>query len=121
MKKVMVRAWTIARQGQEKFGGKVKEYFAQALAMAWAEYKSTAKQLAAIEKKGLKIYNNYIQTLIERGATLVSEEGTDVVLSIPQKGHRKNLSVSFEMNDLDAFAKTVIGKKVQYFNLGSAV
>ncbi|WP_077297467.1 hypothetical protein [Virgibacillus pantothenticus] len=37
MKKVMVRAWEIARQGQAKFGGKVKEYFAQALKMAWAE------------------------------------------------------------------------------------
>lgn len=37
MKKVMVRAWEIARQGQDKFGGKVKEYFAQALKIAWAE------------------------------------------------------------------------------------
>jgi len=37
MKKIMVRAWEIARQGQAKFGGKVKEYLAQALKMAWAE------------------------------------------------------------------------------------
>lgn len=39
MKKVMVRAWEIARKAVVKFGGKVKEYFAQALAMAWKEVK----------------------------------------------------------------------------------
>ncbi|WP_203363102.1 hypothetical protein [Bacillus sp. REN10] len=44
MKNVMVRAWEIARQGVVKFGGKVKEYFAQALTMAWAEAKNTAKK-----------------------------------------------------------------------------
>lgn len=40
MKKVMVRAWEIARKAVVKFGGKVKEYFAQALAMAWREAKA---------------------------------------------------------------------------------
>lgn len=40
MKNVMVRAWEIAKEGQVKFGGKVSEYFAQALAMAWAEVKA---------------------------------------------------------------------------------
>ena len=36
---VMKRAWEIARQGAEKFGGNAKEYFAEALRMAWAEVK----------------------------------------------------------------------------------
>ncbi|MGC4375943.1 hypothetical protein WD019_03225 [Fictibacillus sp. Mic-4] len=36
---VMKRAWEIARKGVERFGGKVKEYFAEALRMAWAEVK----------------------------------------------------------------------------------
>ncbi|MEB6549050.1 hypothetical protein MXL46_08070 [Heyndrickxia sporothermodurans] len=44
MKKVMVRAWEIAKEGVKKFGGKVKEYFAQALAMAWAEVKNAAQK-----------------------------------------------------------------------------
>lgn len=39
MKNVMVRAWEIAKEAVAKFGGKVKEYFAQALAMAWKEVK----------------------------------------------------------------------------------
>jgi hypothetical protein len=40
MKKVMVRAWEIAREGVQKFGGKVKEYFAVALKLAWKEFKA---------------------------------------------------------------------------------
>jgi hypothetical protein len=40
MKNVMVRAWEIAKDGQSKFGGSVKEYFAMALKMAWAEVKA---------------------------------------------------------------------------------
>ncbi|PFJ09068.1 hypothetical protein COD67_15195 [Bacillus cereus] len=32
---VMKKAWEIARKGQRQFGGKVKEYFSQALKMAW--------------------------------------------------------------------------------------
>ena len=35
MQNVMRKAWEIAREGQKKFGGKVKEYFAEALRMAW--------------------------------------------------------------------------------------
>lgn len=42
-KQVMVRAWEIARKGQKKFGGKVKEYFAEALKIAWVEVKAPKK------------------------------------------------------------------------------
>src|SRR5690606_12814867 len=38
-KEIMKRAWEIARQGQEKFGGKAIEYIAEALRMAWKEAK----------------------------------------------------------------------------------
>lgn len=37
---VMKRAWEIAREGQNRFGGKVSEYFAVSLKMAWAEAKA---------------------------------------------------------------------------------
>lgn len=39
---VMTRAWEIARFGQKRFGGSVKEYFAQALVIAWAQAKAPA-------------------------------------------------------------------------------
>ncbi|WP_201280788.1 hypothetical protein [Paenibacillus lutrae] len=49
MKNVMVRAWEIAKSAVVKFGGKVKEYFSQALTMAWKETK--APKYAEVELK----------------------------------------------------------------------
>ncbi|MGE7225798.1 hypothetical protein ACQKLN_31310 [Paenibacillus glucanolyticus] len=43
----MSKAWEIAREGQVKFGGKVKEYFVEALKLAWAIIK---KGVEAVEK-----------------------------------------------------------------------
>ncbi|GIO36185.1 hypothetical protein J41TS12_10460 [Paenibacillus antibioticophila] len=40
MKNVMVRAWEIAKAAVKRFGGNVRDFFAQALAMAWAEVKA---------------------------------------------------------------------------------
>lgn len=36
---IMKRAWQIAREGQKKFGGKVREYISESMKMAWAEAK----------------------------------------------------------------------------------
>lgn len=50
-KEIMSNAWKIAREGQKEFGGKVSEYFAQALKMAWAQAKNSI-DIEALEKKG---------------------------------------------------------------------
>lgn len=50
-KEIMIKAWKIAREGQKAFGGKVREYFAQALKMAWAQAKNEI-DVEALEKKG---------------------------------------------------------------------
>lgn len=50
-KEIMVNAWKIAREGQKAFGGKVREYFAEALKMAWAQAKN-GLDIEALEKKG---------------------------------------------------------------------
>lgn len=66
---VMQRAWKIAKQGVEKFGGKVKEYFAQALCMAWVEIKKGADKMVELQgsEKQVKwandIRNNAVTTL----------------------------------------------------------
>lgn len=55
MKNVMVRAWEIAKAAVVKFGGKVREYFAAALKMAWAEAKapkSVLIELSVNNRKG---------------------------------------------------------------------
>jgi hypothetical protein len=43
MQNVMRKAWEIARAAQKKFGGKVREYFAEALRMAWRIVKGMEK------------------------------------------------------------------------------
>ena len=50
MKEVMMRAWEIAREGQKKFGGKVSEYIAIALKIAWKEAKDG--EMEKIKLKG---------------------------------------------------------------------
>lgn len=50
-KKLMKEAWNIAKEGQKVFGGKVSEYFAEALKMAWAQTKNTIS-VESLEKKG---------------------------------------------------------------------
>ena len=36
LKNIMTAAWTMAREGQAKFGGSVRQYLAAALKSAWA-------------------------------------------------------------------------------------
>lgn len=50
----MQKAWEIAREGARKFGGKVSEYFAEALRMAWA-----------IVKNGMEKYVKQVKGTIE--------------------------------------------------------
>ncbi|WP_203363104.1 hypothetical protein [Bacillus sp. REN10] len=47
---VMTRAWEIAKAAVVKFGGKVKEYFAESLKLAWKEVKNAVANL--VELKG---------------------------------------------------------------------
>lgn len=73
---VMVRAWEIAKGAVLRFGGKAKEYFAQALTMAWAETKEAAADFGIItqvrdkvilvavdEIEGLEVYSGYGATI----------------------------------------------------------
>lgn len=59
MKNVMTRAWEIAKEGQRKFGGKVKEYFAQALRIAWAEIKKGVRKMESVMLKTLTGSRNH--------------------------------------------------------------
>lgn len=74
-KQIMKRAWEIAKEGQKKFGGKVKEYFAIALKLAWKEVKSamekaqlkgTPKQVAWAEAIRENVIT-YIETCFDKG------------------------------------------------------
>lgn len=55
MKQVMKRAWEIAKTGVNKFGGKVREYFAASLSIAWKEIKTMSNVIATFEKLDGKV------------------------------------------------------------------
>lgn len=68
---VMKKAWEIAREGHKKFGGKVKEYFAAALCMAWSIVKKGEVKMVELtgSEKQVKwandiraIYMEYVET-----------------------------------------------------------
>lgn len=50
MQNVMTQAWAIAREGQAKFGGSVREYFAEALRMAWRIAKNRMEKFRDVKK-----------------------------------------------------------------------
>lgn len=58
MKKVMMRAWEIAKQAAKKFGGRAIEYIAMALKEAWKEIKNMVMDIAdrieELEAKGFR-------------------------------------------------------------------
>lgn len=89
MKNVMSRAWTIARQGKNKFGGETKEYFAVALKMAWKEVKTQAN----LFQKAKDLYEGYIQNILNKGGKLVSKNGTDYVIENMGKNHTVTLLI----------------------------
>jgi Streptococcus thermophilus bacteriophage Gp111 protein len=68
-KGVMKNAWKIARNGAAKFGGNAKEYFAEALKMAWAiakkGYVFTLKNHTAKEWKNYGKHRLYINGEME--------------------------------------------------------
>lgn len=45
MKKIMTRAWEIAKEAAKKFGGRAIEYIAMALRDAWKEIRKMAKDI----------------------------------------------------------------------------
>jgi len=60
-KQIMKRAWELAKNGVEKFGDKVREYFAIALSIAWKEVKTMTTKLIGTPKQ-----NKWAKDIIER-------------------------------------------------------
>jgi hypothetical protein len=93
MKNVMKRAWEIARQGVKKFGGKVKEYFAEALRIAWKEFKKGVKKMGKTETiramyKDAKeltkdFFKNYVTNMQNKGVKVENITADSVNMVAP--------------------------------------
>ena len=75
-KKVMQRAWQLARQGVKQFGGKSKEYFSESLRMAWQEAKKTYTVETHEAEKVLEVIKYG-----ESGVKLVEAEPCEKIVS----------------------------------------
>jgi predicted metal-dependent phosphoesterase TrpH len=86
MKNVMKRAWEIAKEGVKKFGGKVKEYFATALKLAWKE----AKRIAANEVGAIQLTGSEKQIKWAEDIRKVVIENIDSVFAVLDKSFEEN-------------------------------
>ncbi|WP_019156821.1 hypothetical protein [Robertmurraya massiliosenegalensis] len=114
MKNVMTRAWEIAKEGVKKFGGKVKEYFAQALVMAWAEMKKGADKVkthfdAVKEAKEFskKNFDGYVAQMNKKGVkttyrtsesiSMIAPNGLEAIAYVETSNGKKiNGTITFE-------------------------
>src|SRR5690625_4059376 len=64
---LMRYAWRLARQGQERFGGKVSEYLGEAMKIAWANKKKLDQQEENTKVRGVmeSVQNNEILNLVQ--------------------------------------------------------
>ena len=90
-KELMENAWKIAREGQKAFGGKVSEYFAEALKMAWAQAKSTI-DIEALEKKG---FNRWTKGDMDRLYFNIEKSG-DLGLDYYKSGNLRSADLDGE-------------------------
>lgn len=103
---VMKKAWGIARKGQKQFGGKVTEYFAQALKIAWS-----------IVKKGMK----YVQLTKEEFMNEIRDTGKFEGF-LTCKNEFKNTQKIIVVADLEKQEITVdMGLKSLYTDLSEAI
>src|SRR5699024_902516 len=91
MRNVMKKAWEIAREGQKKFGGKVSEYFAKALKIAWAIVKQVKEKLT-LEEIARKIGNKYFNEVNENFDVRVWKNYGKVRIYV-NKGFRNNIAM----------------------------
>lgn len=78
MKQVMVRAWQLAKDGANKFGGSSKEYFASSLELAWAEVKAAEQTTEVKEVRELATKHNIPYIVAEGFFKLAESIGTTV-------------------------------------------
>ncbi|ARF67199.1 hypothetical protein B7C51_04305 [Paenibacillus larvae subsp. pulvifaciens] len=111
---VMKKAWEIAKDGAAKFGGKVKEYFAEALRMAWEEVKKVSKTTVedlGFVYMGLKqdlhrfivnadvvVHQIYVRKVLDKGTTSDVKEVLEPIAS--GKNNKTGMDASFYWFDV---------------------
>lgn len=128
-KQVMIKAWEIAKEGVKKFGGKVKEYFAEALKLAWTIVKNeigAVGKIGVITKewtttKGSKVVFEYQTAKEEIYTDLFEQEKTRIVkglfpVKLTVNGNEfdtRNLTRTYGKHELDLGVIEVNGRNAK--------
>lgn len=114
MTNVMTTAWEIAYEGVENFGGKVKEYFAEALKMAWElikggkvevktedelTYTEVTKEMTKVEQLEVTLNNLLVTDKLSEGNKVTDPEYYEWYV--------KNKKQSFNAVENVSVAKTI--------------
>lgn len=90
---IMNKAWTMAKDAADKFGGKSVEYLSGALKAAWAEYKAwDAKRKAkkALKANSVKVAAWFVKKTF--GMSDMYEEDANVIVRETEKAVLLNLN-----------------------------
>ena len=121
MKKVMVKAWEIAREGQKKFGGKVSEYLSEALKIAWAIVKKGAKKVSqlpkVVELRAQELFETGDQPTMEYARNKAEHEFNGLIKSL-EKLNEAKIAKGEKPASIEAFKKKIANATVeQYLNV----
>lgn len=83
---IFKNAWAIAKQGASKFGGSSKEYFAEALKMAYAGYVVEYITTSTIEIPEWIVRKNVGNVMVVQKSVLSVERETEKALKIKASG-----------------------------------
>ena len=94
-KKVMTRAWAIAKEAVKNFGGKASQYIAEALRMAWKEVKTVKKAVAdRIEELEAMGFNRWTKGNMDR--LYINSDKLGFVCDFYKSGHICSASLDGE-------------------------
>lgn len=99
----MKKAWEIAREGQEKFGGSVKTYFAQALKIAWAQSRKPKKLVRII-----RVVGNTILVAVPTAANVLVTDAVYTHLTPFKTNEPANDGNTYDLYWLKAYGKEVL-------------
>lgn len=125
---VMNRAWEIAKEGQFKFGGNVKEYLSIAMKMAWEEVKEgkMVDKLIASKFEGLAKLNGLKDVEVDikywnPGNENVARIYFNVNGTNIRKGYKKELSNFYFAIKKDKFYSRGIGNATSREAVNNAI
>jgi hypothetical protein len=121
-KQIMKQAWKIARKGQATFGCKVREYFSEALKIAWAEARHGGSMKAIIDNfKGTANQKDFAADIVNSAIDILNKDIEMLEREIPaclnngkkNKAERAAKNIDVAKCTLGKINELLSGKKIK--------